>query len=183
MVSLCRILFCEINFMATYAQIDEAYSIRKHSGLKSVVKFCRDNDLYTKDGSEITIAVAQKSLRIDSLRVYSYTDEELQDARENGSVIGVDWRYKFESIAAPYIEISDDYGLSKHDNQQSIIALCLRCGLYTRDGQPVTPAILRKALADDGLRVYNYADPDDLQEARDSGSVIGIDWHYKFATL
>lgn len=166
--------------MATYAQIDESYSVRKHSGLNSVLKFCKDNELYTEDGSEITRSIAQKALRDDILRVYSYTDDELQEARGNGSVIGVDWRYKFEAIAAAYIEINDDYSLSKHDNQQSIITRCLRGELYTRDGQQITPAILRKALANDGLRVYSYADAEDLQEARDSGSVIGVDWYCKF---
>lgn len=169
--------------MATYIQIDESYSIHAHSGLESVVAFCRDNDFYSRDGKVVSLYKARKDLASDDLRVYSYTDDELDEARENGSASGVDFSYKFCAFKAPYAQIADDYSLYPFASQESIVQECRSNKFYTRNGQEITVAILREALKEDGLRVYSYEDEDDLQEARDNGSVIGIDWKYKFCTV
>lgn len=81
--------------MSLYASIDESYSVHRLNSINAVVKACEG--YYTRDGQTITKSVAQKKLKDDGfLNVYSYNEEELADAQEDGSVIGIDWTYKIQ---------------------------------------------------------------------------------------
>ncbi len=79
-----------------YASVDEGYFIQKLNGIKEVVSSCEGYT--TQDGRKVTKAIARKELKTGMLKVYEYTEDELEEAIENGSIRGVDWTMKIQSI-------------------------------------------------------------------------------------
>ncbi|MBQ4839793.1 hypothetical protein [Pseudoalteromonas luteoviolacea] len=78
--------------MALYISIDENYCARKLNGLIGVL---RESEGYTfQDGRIVTKKLAQLELKSGSLNLYKYDDEELEQAKLNGSVRGGDWTIK-----------------------------------------------------------------------------------------
>jgi hypothetical protein len=83
--------------MSTYISIDESYSVRKFKNLTEVLEMC--NRYYTQSGKAITKEVIAIELKeFGQLNLYSYDEDELQEAQEDGSVIGIDWQYKIQKI-------------------------------------------------------------------------------------
>lgn len=82
--------------MAIYVSIDESYSVNKLSGINAVVQTCKG--YFTRDGKPITAKLVKEGLQTGSFNVYQYDSEELEVALENGSVIGVDWLLKIQTI-------------------------------------------------------------------------------------
>lgn len=82
--------------MALYVSIDEGYSVRKLSNLKSVVRECEGYTL--QNGKPVTLASAKNQLKMGSFDVYEYDEYELKEAKQNGSVRGIDWILKIQSI-------------------------------------------------------------------------------------
>jgi hypothetical protein len=82
--------------MSLYVSIDESYSVYKLSGLDSVVRSC---DGYTlQDGRKVTKKIAQKELKSGSFNIYDYEQDDLEEAKENGSVRGIEWTQKIQTI-------------------------------------------------------------------------------------
>lgn len=62
-----------------------------------MVKACAG--YYTVDGKVETKSIAQNELNKSGyMNVYEYDAEQVEEAIENGSVLGVDWSLKFQSI-------------------------------------------------------------------------------------
>ena len=82
--------------MAIYVSIDESYAVSKLNGIDAVVKAC--DGYYTQDGKLITKKIAKEELKGGFMNVYEYDSEEQETARDNGSVLGIDWRLKIQTI-------------------------------------------------------------------------------------
>jgi len=82
--------------MAIYISIDESYAVYKLKGMDGVLKECAGR--YTRDGRVITKKVAQEELKDGSFNAYQYDEDELIEAKERGSCIGVDWAVKIQKI-------------------------------------------------------------------------------------
>ena len=82
--------------MALYVSIDESYSVSKLNSLQAVVDECAN--FTTQDGRKVTKAIAKKELASGSFNVYDYDEYEIEDAKIKGSVRGVDWELKIQSL-------------------------------------------------------------------------------------
>lgn len=80
--------------MALYVFIDSGYGVSKLKNLDAVVAACQPYK--TKDGQDFTKAIVKKALADGTLRLYSYSEEELEEAQSEGYVIGVDWEAKID---------------------------------------------------------------------------------------
>ncbi len=86
-----------------YIAIDEGYSVQKFKTLDDIVTYCNDSyltELTAQDGTKITKKLLMKEFKTSStINVYSYEDEDdLIQAKEKGSVMGIDWQLKFVKI-------------------------------------------------------------------------------------
>ena len=82
--------------MALYISIDEGYCVSKLNGLIDVV---RESEGYTfQDGRTVTKRLAQQELKSGSFNLYEYNEEELEEAKLNGRVLGIDWALKIQKI-------------------------------------------------------------------------------------
>jgi hypothetical protein len=82
--------------MALYVSIDESYTVYKLNGLESVLS---ESNAYTlQDGRRVTKKIAQQELKLGSFNLYDYDNDELGEAKENGSVRGVEWIIKIQRL-------------------------------------------------------------------------------------
>lgn len=83
-----------------YVLIDEGYSVERLQNMKEILSFCHDNDLVSVEGNEITKEHLRKSFSNvhGYLNLYEYSEEELEDASENGYASKTDWKYKITRI-------------------------------------------------------------------------------------
>jgi len=82
--------------MTLYVSVDESYSVRKLNGLKQVVQECAS---YThQDGSRVTASSAKAALKSGSFNVYQYDSDDLEEAKSNGYVRGVEWTLKVQAL-------------------------------------------------------------------------------------
>ena len=82
--------------MSLYISICESYSAQKLKSLDAVVETCKG--YYLQDGRIVTRKLAQELLKDHSFNVYSYDEDELAEARENGYVMGADWALKIQKL-------------------------------------------------------------------------------------
>jgi hypothetical protein len=82
--------------MSIYVSIDDSYCVKKYSSLNEIVEAC--SGYYSVDGKKLTKSLVRKELSNCFLNVYEYDEEQLEEALEHGSVLGVDWSLKFQSI-------------------------------------------------------------------------------------
>ena len=80
-----------------YIMIDEGYCIEKITSLKRIVKYCEN--LTLQDGRPITKTLLSKMFKENcSVNVYHYEGDDLEEAKNIGSVRGIDWVYKFVKV-------------------------------------------------------------------------------------
>lgn len=82
--------------MALYISIDEGYLAKKLSGLDSVVNESKPFTL--QNGTKVTRKIAKTELKLGSFNLYDYDKDDLVEALENGSVRGVDWTLKIQTL-------------------------------------------------------------------------------------
>jgi hypothetical protein len=82
--------------MALYVSIDEGYLAKKLSSLDSVVNESKHYTL--QDGRKITKKIAKDELKLGSFNLYDYDKDDLAEALENGSVRGIDWALKIQTL-------------------------------------------------------------------------------------
>ena len=82
--------------MSLYISICENYSVSKLNGIDSVVRRCKPYTL--QDGSSVTEQLARQELKNGSFNIYDYDADELNEAKQSGSVRGVDWIMKIQKL-------------------------------------------------------------------------------------
>jgi hypothetical protein len=80
---------------AVFAAVDEGYNILKIKSFKDLVNFCEGYT--TRAGEKFTSKVVKAELESEGcLRLFEYDEDELEEAKELGSVRGKDWEYRIE---------------------------------------------------------------------------------------
>jgi hypothetical protein len=76
--------------------VGEDYSVERLKTLKDAVNACAD--YYTKDGKKVTMKDIKGIDAHGYLNVYEYDSDDLEAAKEDGYVMGVDWKFKIRHI-------------------------------------------------------------------------------------
>jgi hypothetical protein len=82
--------------MALYVSIDEGYSVTKHTSIQALVELCASYTL--QNGEAVTAKVVKRELKNGSVKVYDYDADDLEEAKANGSVRGVEWIYRIQAL-------------------------------------------------------------------------------------
>ncbi len=76
-----------------FAAVDEGYDVTRVDGYKGIEDFAKGYTL--ADGSKVTVSVAKQELKAKGcIRLYDYDADDLEEAKQEGSVRGADWTYR-----------------------------------------------------------------------------------------
>nr|WP_229650289.1 hypothetical protein [Vibrio splendidus]MCC4882949.1 hypothetical protein [Vibrio splendidus] len=85
--------------MATYIAVDAGYDIHPVSGIQGVADFMNKLDLRLSNGARPNKKSVMADMKSNScVRAYSYSEDELKEALECGSVRGKDWEYRIVKL-------------------------------------------------------------------------------------
>ncbi len=76
--------------------VGEDYSVERLKTLKDAVNACAD--YYARDGKKVTMKDIKVIDAHGYLNVYEYDADEVEAAKEDGYVMGVDWKFKIRHI-------------------------------------------------------------------------------------
>ncbi|MCP4526392.1 MAG: hypothetical protein GY833_10830 [Aestuariibacter sp.] len=76
-----------------FAAVDEGYDVTRIDGYKGIVDYAKGYT--TANGSEVTLSVAKQEIKDKGcIRLYNYDADDLEEAKQEGSVRGADWTYR-----------------------------------------------------------------------------------------